>query len=55
MRILEVINRGADTYNPRPKDAYQDATTNTIPKSDCLKFILNQQVESLFPSQVVQV
>ena len=32
MRILEVINRAADTYNPRPKDAYQDATTNTIPK-----------------------
>ena len=32
MRILEVINRGADTYNPRPKDAYQDATTNTTPK-----------------------
>ena len=32
MRILEVINRAADTYNPRPKDAYQDATTNTTPK-----------------------
>ena len=32
MRILEVINRRADTYNPRPKDAYQDATTNTTPK-----------------------
>ena len=32
MRILEVINRRADTYNPRPKDAYQDATTDTTPK-----------------------
>ena len=32
MRILEVINRAADTYNPKPKDAYQDATTNTTPK-----------------------
>ena len=32
MRINEVINRGADTYNPKTKDAYTHATTDSTPK-----------------------